>query len=133
MSATALLDGIKVVEMSQALAGPFVGTICADLGARVIKIESPDGDAARGWGPPHIGEDASVLHYVNRGKVAVVLDLTTPEDRARLDALLAGADVFVHNMRPGSAAKLGVDAESLCVRFPRLIHGDIAAFGHAGP
>lgn len=133
MRASALLDGITVVEMGQALAGPFVGTICADLGARVVKIESPDGDAARGWGPPHIGDDASVFHYVNRGKVSVMLDLTQEDDRARLDALLAGADVFVHNMRPGSAAKLGVDAERLRARFPRLIHGDIAAFGHAGP
>lgn len=133
MGASALLDGIKVVEMGQALAGPFVGTICADLGARVIKIESPDGDAARGWGPPHIGDDASVFHYVNRDKVAVTLDLSNPDDRTRLDALLAEADVFVHNMRPGSAAKLKVDADTLCARFPRLVHGDIAAFGHVGP
>lgn len=133
MSASALLDGIKVVEMGQALAGPFVGTIFADLGARVVKVEPPDGDAARGWGPPHIGDDASVFHYVNRNKVSVTLDVADAADRAKLDTLLAEADLFVHNMRPGSAAKLGVDGASLRARFPRLIHGDIAAFGHVGP
>lgn len=133
MGTSSLLEGINVVEMGQALAGPFVGTILADLGAQVVKIESPDGDAARGWGPPHIGEDASVFHYVNRNKLSVTLDVAQPEDRARLDALLAEADVFVHNMRPGSATKLGVDAATLMARHPRLIHGDIAAFGHVGP
>jgi len=133
MSAWALLEGVKVVEMGQALAGPFVGTIFADLGAQVVKVESPDGDATRGWGPPHIAGDASVFHYVNRNKVSVALDLGDAADKERLDALLAEADVFVHNMRPGAAAKLGVDAETLRARFPKLIHGDIAAFGHVGP
>jgi len=128
-----LLDGIRVVEMGQSLAGPFAATIMADLGATVVKVEPPSGDAARGWGPPFIGDDASVFHYMNRNKAVLALDVTDADDRAIFDRLIDEADVFVHNVRPGAAARLKVDARTLQARNPALVYGDIAAFGHTGP
>ena len=127
-----LLEGIKVVEMGQAIAGPFVGTVFADLGAQVIKVEAPGGDSARTWGPPDVNGSASVFHYINRNKTSVILDVRNEDDRAVFDKLIEEADVFVHNLRPGVAPKLGIDAETLRTQNPRLIHGDMAAFGHAG-
>jgi len=128
-----LLDGIKVVEMGQSLAGPWVGTIMADLGAKVIKVEPPTGDAARGWGPPFINGDASAFHVMNRNKTCLALDVTDAGDRVVFDRLIDEADVFVHNVRPGAAERLKIDAATLRGRNPALIYGDIAAFGHAGP
>jgi len=128
-----LLEGIKIVEMGQAIAGPFVGTVFADLGAQVIKVEPPAGDSARTWGPLDTNGDTGIFHYMNRNKTSVTLDVRQPEDRALFDELIDEADVFVHNLRPGVAGKLSIDAETLRKQNPRLIHGDIAAFGHVGP
>ncbi len=128
-----LLDGIKVVELGQSLAGPWVGTIMGDMGASVVKVEAPAGDSARGWGPPFIRGDAAVFHFMNRNKVSLVLDLTVADDRAVFDRLIDEADVFVHNMRPGSVEKLGVDAPTLRGQNPALIYGDMTAFGPTGP
>ncbi|MBT6093619.1 MAG: CoA transferase [Rhodospirillaceae bacterium] len=133
MNSPLLLTGIKVVEMGQAIAGPFVGTVFADLGADVIKIEAPGGDSARTWGPPNVDGSASVFHYINRNKTSITLDVRDPNDRRLFDKLIEEADVFVHNLRPGVAPKLGIDAETLRALNPRLIHGDVAAFGHVGP
>ena len=132
-TASALLDGVKVVELGQSVAGPWAGTIMADLGATVIKIEAPNGDSARGWGPPFIHGDAAVFHFMNRNKISMVLDIKDPADRAVFDRLIDEADVFVHNMRPGSVEKLGVDAATLRDRKPSLIYGDLTAFGATGP
>ncbi len=133
MTSPLMLTGIKVVEMGQAIAGPFVGTVFADLGAEVIKIETPAGDSARTWGPPNVDGAASVFHYINRNKTSVTLDVRDPDDRRLFDKLIEEADVFVHNLRPGVAPKLGIDAQTLRALNPRLIHGDVAAFGHVGP
>jgi crotonobetainyl-CoA:carnitine CoA-transferase CaiB-like acyl-CoA transferase len=128
-----LLEGIKVVEMGQSLAGPWAATIMGDMGATVIKVEPPSGDAARGWGPPFIAGDSSAFHFVNRNKASVVLDVTDADDRAVFDRLIDEADVFIHNVRPGAAERLKIDAATLQACNPALVYGDIAAFGHAGP
>lgn len=128
-----MLDGVRVIELGQNLAGPFAGEILADLGADVVKIEKPGGDDARGWGPPLTEDAATVFHLMNRNKASVMLDLKDEADRETLDTLLAEADIFVHNMRPGALKGLGLDAETLTTRHPRLIYCDMGAFGHLGP
>jgi len=132
-SKSALLDGIKVVELGQSVAGPWAGTIMADLGATVIKIEAPSGDSARGWGPPYVRGDAAVFHFINRNKISMVLDVKEAPDRGVFDRLIDEADVFVHNMRPGSVEKLGITAPILRAQNPSLIYGDMTAFGSTGP
>ncbi len=132
-SNTSMLKGVKVLEMGQNLAGPFAGEILADLGADVIKIEKPEGDDARYWGPPLTEKASASFHLMNRNKSSVVLDLKCEADRASFATLLSEADVFVHNMRPGSMEPLGVDAASLTTRHHRLIYCDMTAFGHLGP
>lgn len=130
----ALLSGVRVVELGQILAAPFAAEILADLGADVIKVEKPNGgDDARGWGPPYWHDDAALFHQMNRNKRSVVLDLKTPEGLSDVVALIGTADVFVHNMRPGAAAALGLGPEALRAAYPRLIYADIGAFGHVGP
>lgn len=129
-----VLSGLRVVELGQVLAGPYAGAIFADLGAEVVKVERPDGgDDARRMGPPFGGDDALVFQVFNRGKQSVTLDLREHPGRAALDALLDGADVFVHNLRPGVAQVLGVDGATLTARFPRLVYAEISAFGARGP
>lgn len=128
-----MLDGIRVIEIGQNLAGPFAAEILADLGADVVKIERPGGDDARRWGAPLTKNAAPVFHLMNRNKASVTLDLKTEADRATLDALIAEADIFLHNLRPGSMQALGLDAETLTTRYPRLIYCDMGAFGHVGP
>lgn len=130
---TALLAGIKVVELGQSLAGPWAATIMADLGAQVVKVEAPKGDSARGWGPPFIDGAAAVYHHMNRNKLGLVLDLADAGERATFLRLIDEADVFVHNMRPGTVGKLEIDAATLRARNPRLIYGDMTAFGPRGP
>src|SRR6185369_15079267 len=116
----AMLDGIKVIELGQNLAGPYASQILGDLGAAVIKIEKPGGDDARGWGPPFAKDGASIaFHTINRGKSSVVLK-----------ALVKDADIFVHNMRPGAPDKIGIGPSQLRALNPRLIYCDISAFGH---
>lgn len=128
-----MLSGIKVVELAHNFSGPQTGAILADLGAEVIKIERPEGDDARAMGPPFWGETAACFHYLNRNKKSVRLDLKKEEDFEALMALIADADVFLHNLRPGTARKMKLDAETLCSRFPRLIYGEVSGFGHQGP
>lgn len=129
-----LLEGIKVVELGQNLAGPFAGEILADLGATVIKVEKPDGgDDARRWGPPVSSDASAAFHAMNRNKLSVVLDLADEGDRRRLDALLAESDVLIHNLRPGVMAKLGLGPQETTARYPRLVYCDMGAFGHLGP
>jgi crotonobetainyl-CoA:carnitine CoA-transferase CaiB-like acyl-CoA transferase len=128
------LSNIKVVELGQVLAGPFAGAIFSDLGAQVIKIERIDGgDDGRQMGPAFHGTDSMLFQIFNRGKQSVTIDLKTAAGVARLDEWLVDADVFIHNLRPGVPAQLGIDGASLCARHPRLVYGEISAFGHLGP
>ena len=128
------LAGVKVVEIGQVLSGPFAGAILADLGADVIKIEKPEGgDDARQMGPAFLRGDALNFHEFNRGKRSVALDLKTEAGMAALHALLAQADILVHNMRPGVPEALGLGPAEITARHPRLIYCAMGAFGHVGP
>ncbi|WP_225785244.1 CaiB/BaiF CoA-transferase family protein [Xenophilus sp. Marseille-Q4582] len=129
-----VLEGVRVLELGQVLAGPFAGAILADLGAEVVKVERTEGgDDARRMGPAFRHGDALNFHIFNRGKQSVALDLKTEAGRAHLDRLAAQADVFIHNLRPGVPGALGIDGQTLCARHPRLIYGEISAFGATGP
>jgi formyl-CoA transferase len=129
-----ILEGVRVLELGQVLAGPFAGAILADLGAEVIKLERVDGgDDARHMGPAFRHGDALSFHIFNRGKKSVAIDLKQAEGRAAFERLASTADVFIHNLRPGVTQALGIDGEALCARHPRLIYCEISAFGHTGP
>ncbi len=127
------LAGIAVVSLEQAVAAPFATRQLADLGARVIKIERPgDGDFARRYDQSVQGQ-SSYFVWLNRSKESLTLDIKAPAGRAVLDQLLGGADVFVQNLTPGAARRLGLDADSLSQRYPRLIVCDISGYGNDGP
>ncbi|MDB5900504.1 MAG: carnitine dehydratase [Ramlibacter sp.] len=129
-----VLEGVRVIELGQVLAGPFAGSIFAGLGAEVVKVERTEGgDDARRMGPAFHNGDSLVFQVFNAGKQSVALDLKTPVGRAGLERLLAGADILVHNLRPGVTRDLGIEAESACARHPQLIYCEISAFGHKGP
>lgn len=131
------LAGLKVVELARVLAGPLAGQTLADLGAEVIKIESPQGDDTRQWGPPfvhHDGEEsAAYFHCCNRGKKSVVIDFRTPEGQAQVKKLVADADILIENFKVGGLAKYGLDYDSLAALNPRLIYCSITGFGQDGP
>ena len=129
------LFGTTVVELCHSLAGPYAAAILADLGAEVIKVESPGkGDYARDWGPPFAHGTSTAFHTFNRNKRALALDLRDRDARRRLEALiLARADVVIQNLRPGAVDKLGLDAARLMAEKPALIYCDLGAFGRAGP
>lgn len=131
------LKGIKVVELARILAGPWAGQILADLGAEVIKVESPAGDDTRTWGPPfveHHGDRAAAYyHACNRGKSGIVADFRKSEDVARVKALIAGADVVIENFKVGGLAKYKLDYASLAAAYPRLVYCSITGFGQDGP
>jgi len=126
------LDGIRVIDASRVLAGPFATMLLADLGADVIKIEPPDGDETRTWGPPWWGDPAdrrsAYFASVNRNKRSVVLDLRTDDGREGLHGLLETADLLVHNHRPGTAARLGLETDALRARHPRLVVASVGGF-----
>ena len=127
------LQGVKVLEIGQNLAGPYASEILGMLGAEVVKIERPEGDDARGWGPPFHAGIACSFHAVNRNKRSVALDL---RDKAAVDWLrdfLRGQDIFIQNMRPGSLEAFGLGAEALRALNPRLIYCSLHAFGAKGP
>jgi itaconate CoA-transferase len=127
------LDGITVVAVEQAVAAPFATRQLADLGARVIKIERPgEGDFARGYDRTTRGQ-SSYFVWLNRGKESVELDIKSPDDRALLEALVDHADVFVQNLAPGAADRLGLDAVALRAARPRLIHCSVSGYGTEGP
>ena len=127
------LSGITVVALEQAVAVPFATRQLADLGARVIKIERPGpGDFARGYDTTVLGQ-ASYFVWLNRGKESVALDIKSADGAVALAALLAGADVFLQNLGPGAAARLGLAADDLLARHPRLICGTVSGYGADGP
>ncbi|GAB3681273.1 CaiB/BaiF CoA transferase family protein [Saccharopolyspora tripterygii] len=128
------LNGIVVVELSDSASAPFAGKILAELGAEVWKVERPTGDSARGWGPSQWKGDGAAFHALNRGRRYLSLDIKDSQQLATLHRLIAErADVFLHNLRPGSAARYGLDADNLRVTKPELVHCEIGAFGKAGP
>jgi itaconate CoA-transferase len=126
------LDGLLVVALEQAVAAPMCTCRLADAGARVIKVERPEGDFARGYDNLVHGESAYFV-WLNRGKESVVLDLAADRDRALLEAILAKADIFVQNLKPGAIAKLGFAIERLRETYPRLIVCSISGYGQNGP
>jgi formyl-CoA transferase len=129
------LAGMRVLDLTQVMSGPFCTMILADLGADVIKIESPSaGDQTRkSWGTAVKGEDSRAFFSLNRNKRSVVLDLKSSDDLDRFYALLGTADVVVENFRPGVTQRLGVDYETLSERRPGLIYASISGFGQTGP
>ena len=134
--ATAPLDGLKVVELARILAGPWAGQILADLGADVIKVESPQGDDTRQWGPPFVernGWAAAYFHSCNRGKRSLAADFRTEEDRQLVRRIIAKADILIENFKVGSLRKFELDYESLKQINPRLVYCSITGFGQTGP
>jgi crotonobetainyl-CoA:carnitine CoA-transferase CaiB-like acyl-CoA transferase len=131
------LAGLRVVELARILAGPWAGQTLADLGADVVKVEAPEGDDTRRWGPPFVDRpgdrSAAYFHATNRGKRSVVADFTTPEGQALVRRLVADADVVIENFKVGGLAKYGLDAATLCAEYPRLIWCAITGFGQDGP
>lgn len=131
------LSGIKVLELARILAGPWIGQTLADLGAQVIKVESPQGDDTRQWGPPWIDVDgersAAYFHACNRGKQSIVVDLKSEAGRERVMALAAEADVLVENFKVGGLEQYGLDARAMGQRFPSLIYCSVTGFGQDGP
>ncbi len=128
------LSGVKVIEVGMNLAGPLVGEIFAGLGAEVIKIERPEGgDDARGWGPPFLQGTSPIFQAMNRDKKSITIDFKDPAAMAHLRELIAQADVFVQNLRPGVAEEIGLGPASLLEVNPKLVYCSIAAFGHQGP
>lgn len=125
-------DGIVVVALEQAVAAPYCSSRLADAGARVIKIERPEGDFARGYDTTVHGE-SSYFVWINRGKESVALDLRQEKDKAVLRELIAHADVFIQNLAPGAAARLGFGSEALRAAHPRLVTCDISGYGESGP
>jgi crotonobetainyl-CoA:carnitine CoA-transferase CaiB-like acyl-CoA transferase len=132
------LAGVRVIEFARVLAGPWAGQVLADLGAEVIKVESPAGDDTRAWGPPFVAHadgsrDAAYFHATNRNKRSVVLDLASAEGQAQARALVAGADVVIENFKVGGMARFGLDYQSLAAINPGLVHCAITGFGQDGP
>jgi crotonobetainyl-CoA:carnitine CoA-transferase CaiB-like acyl-CoA transferase len=131
------LEGVKVIELARILAGPWAGQTLADLGAEVIKIEAPQGDDTRRWGPPFVERDgdttASYFHSCNRGKRSEVVDLTAPEGQERMRDLVRDADILIENFKVGGLAKYGMDYASLSAVNPGLIYCSITGFGQDGP
>jgi crotonobetainyl-CoA:carnitine CoA-transferase CaiB-like acyl-CoA transferase len=131
---TGALQGLKVIDLSRVLGGPYCTQAIADHGATVIKLEPPAGDETRGWGPPFVGETASYFEGVNRNKQGIVVDLTREEGREIVLQLLADADVLIENFKPGTLERWNMGYQQvLKARFPKLIHCSISGFGPDGP
>lgn len=128
------LEGYTVVELGHSVAAPFAGQILADLGARVVKVEKPEGDDARKWGPPFVDGAAVAFQTLNRGKESVVCKLRDPGEIAQLKTfIIEHADAVIQNLRPGQVDKLGIGAETLLALKPSLVYCNMGAFGATGP
>lgn len=130
------LDGLRVVDLTQVMAGPFCTMLLGDLGADIIKVEPPEGDLSRAMGGDRLklrGTDRAPFLALNRNKRSVVLDLRLPDERERLFALVRDADVLVENFRPGVAARLGIGYEAVRAINTRLVYASISGFGQSGP
>lgn len=128
------LAGVRVLDASRILAGPFCGQLLADLGADVVKLERPGtGDDTRGWGPPYAGPLSAYFLSCNRNKRSIAVDVTTNDGKQTLDQLLSKADVLIENYRTDSLPKLGLEPGKLLVKYPRLIVCSISGYGRTGP
>jgi CoA:oxalate CoA-transferase len=132
MTVAGPLSGLIVLDLTRVLAGPYCTMVLADLGARIIKVEAPEGDDSRHYGP-FINGTSGYFTAFNRGKESISLDLKNEADRAVFERLLTKTDVLVENYRPGTMENLGYGWESLHPRFPRLIYAAASGFGHSGP
>jgi len=128
-----VLKGIRVLDLSQIIAGPLCSMILGDLGGQVIKIEPPEGDAARSMGDTFLGGQSDYILSLNRNKRSIVMDLKKEDGRKVFYRLAGNADVILENFRPGTVEKLGVDYETLSKFNPRIIYCSISGFGQAGP
>ncbi len=139
MTATPPLAGLRVLELARILAGPWIGQLLADLGADVVKVEAPEGDDTRQWGPPFVegvGAEhlsAAYFHSANRGKRSITADFRTAEGQALVRRLASHADVVVENFKVGGLEKYGLDSASLRAVYPRLIYCSVTGFGQTGP
>jgi len=131
------LAGLRIIELARILAGPWAGQTLSDLGADVIKVEAPEGDDTRRWGPPFIDREgdrsAAYFHATNRGKKSVTVDFRRPEGQETVRRLVAGADVVIENFKVGGLAKYGLDYAALSALNPRLVYCSITGFGQSGP
>lgn len=128
------LAGVRVLDASRILAGPFCGQLLADLGADVVKLERPGtGDDTRGWGPPYAGPLSAYFLSCNRNKRSIAVDVATDEGKQTLDQLLSKADVLIENYRTDSLPKLGLEPDKLLAQHPRLIICSISGYGRTGP
>lgn len=127
------LAGLRVIDVSRVLGAPYCTQILADHGAEVIKIEPPQGDETRGWGPPFLGDAASYFLGLNRNKKGMSVDFSQEAGRELLLHMLETADVFVENFKVGTLEKWGIGQEMLATRFPRLVHCRVSGFGADGP
>src|SRR5215210_6564496 len=129
---TKSLDGLRVLDVTQVMAGPFCAMLLADLGADVIKVEPPAGDSTRQM-PGAVDSDSPSFNAVNRGKRSIVIDLKTGDGRRVFTALARPADILIENYRPGVMASLGLDYATLSAENPRLIYASISGYGQTGP
>ena len=127
------MDGVRVLDLSRVLSGPYCTQILADHGAEVIKVEPPSGDETRTWGPPFMGDVAAYYQGINRNKRGITLDLASPAGSASLLQLLEDADVLVENFKSGTMERWGLGYDVLSKRFPGLIHCRVSGFGADGP
>src|SRR5260370_10907229 len=128
------LAGIRVIDLSRVLGGPFCSQFWGDTGAEIIKVEPPQGDETRGWGPPFLEDTASYFIGVNRNKCGIALDLSKPDGRAVLFRLLETADVLLENFKTGTLERWGMGYDEVLKRkFPRLVHCRVSGFGADGP
>jgi crotonobetainyl-CoA:carnitine CoA-transferase CaiB-like acyl-CoA transferase len=127
------LNGIRVLDLSRVLAGPYCTMVLGDLGADVIKVESPDGDETRGWGPPFASGESAYYLCVNRNKRSIVVDFKTDGGREILNQLIQRSDILVENFRPGTLEPYGLDFRRASAINPNLIYCSISGFGQTGP
>ncbi|MEP7158839.1 MAG: CoA transferase, partial [Chloroflexota bacterium] len=139
-SAAGPLAGLRVLELSTVLAGPYCAMVLADLGADVIKVEPPEGDATRGYGPPWVGSAApggdrfaTYFLAVNRNKRSLRLDMRRPEGAEVVRRLIGRSDVLIENFRPGGLERLGLGEAELSALNPKLVHLSITGYGPDGP
>lgn len=128
------LAGFTIVDLTRVLSGPYCTMVLSDLGARVIKVEQPGkGDDTRHWGPPFLGKESAYFLSINRNKESVTLDFKPKEGREVLERLIARADVFVENFRPGTIERAGFGWEAVHARHPRVVYASISGYGQTGP
>ena len=128
------LTGLRVLELARVLAGPWIGQTLADLGADVVKVESPEGDETRGWGPPFAPDGAAAyFHAANRNKRGMTLDFRNPDDRALALRLACAADVVIENFKAGGLVKYGLDYAGVSAVNPRVVYASVTGFGQDGP